>query len=212
MVVAAAGAKQVYHIKSDQKSTEGIGLPFLQLICDENTIRDLCQQGIDYNALEFLGTIAKQSAYSELINFIIAISHRILIAKEEYDRFCKENQISDEATLKAVLKQKSLHDYLLGDKKLSEVRTRKILLVSNAVASSANVVYVAIAGGVSAYGGDAEGLYRTLGKLDIGGILVTLRHLLSDSLIITKIKDDFIKSEISKDFQKRLAEVQESAL
>jgi len=73
------------------KSTEGIGLPFLQLICDENTIRDLCQQGIDYNALEFLGTIAKQSAYSELINFIIAISHRILIAKEEYDRFCKEN-------------------------------------------------------------------------------------------------------------------------
>ncbi len=212
LVVAAAVAKQVYHIKSDQKSTEGIGLPFLQLICDENTIRDLCQQGIDYNALEFLGTIAKQSAYSELINFIIAISHRILIAKEEYDKFCKENQISDEVTLKAVLKQKSLHDYLWGDRKLSEVRTRKILLVSNAVASCANVVYVGIAGGVSAYNGNAEGLYQALGKLDIGGILVTLRHLLSDSLIITKIKDDFIKSEISKDFQKRLAEVQESVL
>lgn len=60
--------------------------------------------------------------------------------------------------------------------------------------------------------GNAEGLYQALGKLDIGGILVTLRHLLSDSLIITKIKDDFIKSEISKDFQKRLAEVQESVL
>lgn len=211
-VVAAAVAKQVYHIKSDQKSTEGIGLPFLQLICDENTIRALCQQGIDYNALEFLGTIAKQTAYSELINFVIAISHRILIAKEEYDKLCNENQVSDEATLKAVLKQKSLHDYLFGDEKLSEVRTRKILLVSNAVASCANVVYVGIVGGVSVYSGDTDGLYRALGKLDIGGILVTLRHLLSDSLIITKIKDDFIKSEISKDFQKRLIEVQESVL
>ena len=73
-------------------------------------------------------------------------------------------------------------------------------------------MYVGIAGGVSAYNGNAEGLYQALGKLDIGGILVTLRHLLSDSLIITKIKDDFIKSEISKDFQKRLAEVQESVL
>lgn len=206
-VVAAAIAKQVYHIKSDQKSTEGIGLPFLQLICDANTIRSLCQDGIDYNALEFLGTIVKQTAYSELINFMITISHRILIAKEEYDRFCKENQVSDISTLKTVLKQKNLHNYLFGDKELSKVRTKKILLVSNAVASCANIVYVGIVGSVSAYGGDSEGLYRALGKLDIGGILVTLRHLLSDNIIITKIKDDFIKSEINKDFQKRLMEV-----
>lgn len=207
-VVAAALAKQIYHIHSDQKSKEGIGLPFFQAFCDENTIRAWCQKGIDYNAFEFLGAVVKQSAYSELINFIIAVAHRILIAKEEYDKFCTENRITDGATLKAVLQQKNLHDFIWGDKDLTEVRTRKILLTSNAVASCANIVYVGVVAGVSAYSGNSAGLYQALSKLDVGGILVTVRHLLSDTRIIVKIKDDFIKSTINEDFQRRLAEVE----
>lgn len=209
LVVAAAIAKQVYHIKSDQKSKAGIGIPFLQLICDEKTIRGLCNQGIDYNALEFIGTIAKQSIYSEMINFIVAISHRLLIAKEEYDKFCKYNCISDTETLMSVLKQKNLHDYIFGDKKLTEVRTRKILLTSNAVASCANVIYVGVASVASTYAGNGEGVYKALSKLDVGGILVTVWHLLSDGRIIAKIKDDFIKSAINDEFQHRLHEIEE---
>lgn len=208
LVVAAAVAKQVYHIKSDQKSKEGIGLPFLQLICDEKTIRYLCQEGIDFNALEFLGGIAKQSLWSELINFIIAISHRCIIAKGEYDTFCKDNRITNEATLKAVLKQKSLREFLFGDNKLTEVRTRKILLISNSVASSANIIYVGIVGGTSALAGNSEGVYNALSKLDVGGILITLKHLLSDTRVIAKIKDDFIKSSINRDFQEKLKKME----
>lgn len=206
LVVAAAVAKQTYHIHSDQKSKEGIGLPFLQALCDDKTIRALCQEGIDYNALEFLGTVAKQSVYSELINFIIAIAHRIFVAKEEYENFCKKNGVVDETNLKNILTQKNIHDLLLGNKELTELRTRKILLTSNAVASCANIVYVGVVGSVSAYSGNTAELYKALSKLDVGGILTTVIHLLADTRIIAKIKDDFIKSAINNSFKNQCKE------
>lgn len=207
-VVAAAIAKQTYHIKSDQKSKAGIGLPFLQLICDEKTIRALCDRGIDYNAAEFFGTIAKQAMFAELINFVVATSHRILIAKEEFDSYCEENGIRDEATLLTALRKKGFHEIIFGNESLNEVRTRKILLISNTVASCANVVYAGIATGVSAYTGNTAGIYDALSKLDVGGILVTLRHLLSDGRVILKIKNDFIQQTINSDFEEKLAAIE----
>ncbi len=207
-IVAAAIAKQAYHIKSDQKSKAGIGLPFLQLICDEKTIRALCDKGIDYNAMEFAGTVAKQALFAEMINFLIATSHRILIAKEEFDEYCEKNHITDESTLLEALKHKGFHDIIWGNESLNEVRTRKILLISNAVASSANIVYTGILTGVSAYAGNVDGVYNALSKLDVGGILVTLKHLLADGRIITKIKNDFIIQAINSDFETKLLEIE----
>ena len=207
-LVAAAIAKQAYHIKSDQKSTAGIGLPFLQLICDEKTIRALCERGIDYNAAEFVGTIAKQALFAELINFVVATAHRILIAKEEFDVFCNENGIEDEAGLFAALKNKGFHDIVFGNNSLNEVRTRKILLISNAVASSANIIYSGVVAGVSAYAGDVAGTYDALSKLDVGGILITIKHLFADGRIISKIKNDFIIQSINSDFEVRLAAIE----
>ena len=207
-VVAIALAKQAYHIHSDQKSKAGIGLPFLQLICDEKTIRALCNRGIDFNAVEFLGTVAKQAAFAELINFVVATTHRILVAKEEYDAFCKENNISDEITLKKALEKKGISNILFGNETLNEVRTRKILLISNAVASSANIIYVGVAAGVSGAAGNSAGAYDALSKLDVGGILVTLRHLFSDGRVMAKIKDDFIKEAYNKEFAERLEAIE----
>ena len=207
-IVAAAIAKQAYHIKSDQKSKAGIGLPFLQLICDEKTIRTLCEKGIDYNAAEFAETVAKQALFAEMINFIVATSHRILIAKEEFDTYCNENHIEDEVTLIASLKHKGFHDIVFGNESLNEVRTRKILLISNTVASSANIIYTGIVAGVSAYAGDDAGVYDALSKLDVGGILVTLKHLLSDGRVIAKIKNDFIQNAINSDFEAKLAAIE----
>lgn len=209
-IVAAAVAKQTYHIKSDQKSKSGIGLPFLQLICDEKTIRVLCDRGIDYNAAEFAGTIAKQALFAELINFVVATTHRILIAKEEFDVYCNKNNIIDEVSLVEALRHKGFHDIVFGNESLNEVRTRKILLISNAVASSANIIYTGIVAGTSAYSGNAAGVYEALSKLDVGGILVTLKHLLSDGRIITKIKNDFILQAINSDFEAKLLAIETS--
>ena len=207
-VTTIALAKQAYHIRTDVKSKKGIPLPFLQLILDEKTIEKLCSMGIDYNAFQFVKGVATQALFAEMINFVVATSHRILVAKEEFDAYCTENNIEDEATLLASLKHKGFHDIIFGNESLNEVRTRKILLISNAVASSANIIYTGVTAGVSAYAGDAAGAYEALSKLDVGGILVTVKHLLSDGRVIAKIKNDFIQQAINSDFEAKLAAIE----
>ena len=76
------------------------------------------------------------------------------------------------------------------DNKLYEVRTRKILLLSNLLASSSNLVYVA--------------LTHDSKKLDVGGILVTITRLFSDIRFITKIKQEFIENKINSKFEQEL--------
>lgn len=64
------------------------------------------------------------------------------------------------------------------ERKLYEVRTRKILSYSNLIASSANVAYVVATDDFS--------------KLDIGGMAVTIYRLITDSRFIKQVKEDFI--------------------
>ena len=71
-----------------------------------------------------------------------------------------------------------------GDRKLYEVRTRKILSISNALASAGNIAY-------------AVGI-EDWRKLDVGGVLVTLYRLFTDVRFITKVKKDFIDTEMDK--------------
>lgn len=65
-----------------------------------------------------------------------------------------------------------------------EVRTRKILSYSNALATGSNVIVVAFT--------------KDLSKLDIGGILVTLYRLVSDYKFIHEVKRDFLNNEFYK--------------
>lgn len=77
-----------------------------------------------------------------------------------------------------------------SDKKLYEVRTRKILLISNSIASTSNVIKTVIT--------------RNPKNLDIGGLLLTLSHLFCDVKFIANIKQEFIQSELGKDFNVEL--------
>lgn len=64
------------------------------------------------------------------------------------------------------------------DRKLYEVRTRKILSYSNAVATSSNVAIVAIT--------------HDMTKLDVGGMAVTIYRLITDANFIRQVKEQFI--------------------
>lgn len=76
-----------------------------------------------------------------------------------------------------------------GSRSLYEVRTRRILLYSNLIASASNVVVSA----VSAYlGADSSKI------IDWGGFLNTLRHIVFDTKFIQEVKRDFLKNEIYK--------------
>lgn len=79
-----------------------------------------------------------------------------------------------------------------GDRKLYEVRTRKILSISNSLASAGNIAYA----------------IRTEDwrKLDVGGILVTLYRLFTDVRFVTKVKK-IIETEMDKTLADEIKEL-----
>ncbi|MEG0237792.1 hypothetical protein [Cetobacterium sp.] len=116
-----------------------------------------------------LKTVVTQASGAMIINFFIGMIHRML-----YDE-TKEHSIE-----------------------LYEVKTRKILSYSNLLASTSNVIYVAI----NAYIGNT----KEIRKLDVGGLLVTLYRLISDDKFIHKIKKEFIETELHKKINLELLE------
>lgn len=99
--------------------------------------------------------IAKSASLAALINFIVALMHNLFYDKDKH-----------------------------GDTSVYEVKTRKILSYSNAIASTSNVIYVAI----SSYLGNGKALH----DLDIGGIIVTIYRIINDRKFINEIKREFI--------------------
>ncbi len=70
-----------------------------------------------------------------------------------------------------------------------EVRTRRVLLYSNVIASASNVVVSAVASHL----GGPEGAKQII---DWGGYLNTLRHIVFDTKFINEVKRDFLKNEL----------------
>jgi hypothetical protein len=70
---------------------------------------------------------------------------------------------------------------------LYEVRTRKILSISNTFASASNIVCVAIT--------------KNAKILDIGGLLVTIRRLFTDIRFIARLKQEFIEGKLDEEWK-----------
>lgn len=93
--------------------------------------------------------VGKQVSYAMLINSIIAMVHGLFFDGDT-----------------------------IMDKKLYEVRTRKILSYSNLVATSSNLAIVLIT--------------KDMKKLDLGGLAVTIYRLITDARFIRQVKEEFI--------------------
>lgn len=72
-------------------------------------------------------------------------------------------------------------------RKVYEVKTRKILSYSNLIASTSNLLYV---GGNLVVGNESA-----IKNLDIGGLLVTIYRVATDSKTIRSIKSQFLEEE-----------------
>ena len=102
--------------------------------------------------------VGKQATLAVLINGLIAMIHRLLF------------------------------DGTSGmDRKLYEVRTRKILSYSNLVASSSNAAVVAIT--------------RDFSLFDLGGLAVTVYQLITNRKFIRNVQDEFVFGSFSKMIQ-----------
>lgn len=79
------------------------------------------------------------------------------------------------------------------DKDLYEVKTRKILLISNSIASTSTIINTAVT--------------KNPKNLDIGSLMNLVTHLFFDVRFMAKIKQEFIENKISNKLQKDLAEI-----
>ncbi len=103
-------------------------------------------------------TVGKQMTFSVFINTMVSMLHGLF-----YDESAEYNR------------------------KVYEVRTRKILSYSNFIASASNLIYV---GANVSLGNE-----NALKSLDIGGLLVTLYRITTDARFIRQVKREFIEQE-----------------
>lgn len=157
----AALFSQGLHLASDKYTRLGLPVPFLSLI-DQEKAYDIYKEGYDYldylYDTQILRRTIKSASQSIMINMIIGGLHKFLY-----------NPNTD------------------NDKKLYDVRTRKIILYSNIIATTSDVIQTTF----RAYMGDEDAIKN----FDLGGFLVTLYRIITDTSYIIKIKEEFIMNE-----------------
>ena len=151
-------------MKSDVFTKLGLPVPILGTF-SESLAGDLYKSQYDLLcSIRDIAIIGQQAYWSILINMIVGLVHGIFY-----------NPKTD------------------GDRKLYEVRTRKIICISNALASAGNIAYAAAT--------------ENWKKLDVGGILVTLYRLFTDINFMTRVKKEFIEHEMDKVLEKEIKEL-----
>ncbi len=75
---------------------------------------------------------------------------------------------------------------------LYQARTKKVIMYSNCIASASNLVTSACSGGKN---------------LDIGGLIITISRLFSDTRFLTKLEYEYINSGLSKIYEEKYADI-----
>ena len=157
--VVAAFIKQLIHIGTDVYTTKGIQLPLSGLVLSNASVEKLT----DYVGMADLVEFGASAGLATLINWLIAALHGCtFVFNDDGTDYCSE---------------------------LYQARTRKILSLSNAIATSSNLIAAAVKPDVV--------------RVDFGGLAVTLFRLISDTAFITKLKYEYLNSEVSKIYEAR---------
>lgn len=154
----AAVARQGMHLASDQFTKMGLPIPMLNAARAQSLLEMGWNSAEAEKVIKKLGkdlaVVGAQAGLSILINFIVKSLHLLYF----------DGDVENQAELD-----------------LYEVKTRKILSYSNAIASGSNILYVALS--------------KDISKLDVGGIMVTIYRLISDGNFIKSIKKEFLENQ-----------------
>ena len=191
--VGAAMVKQFYHIKSDELSKRGLALPFLQLFSDSERISDLTDS-MDWAQLKYVLKITgKQLGYAALINGIIGLTHKLYMFLDEYKT---EHPVDLQ------------YSEFISDSVVKNIRTRKILLFSNTIATTSNLIVCGVSAAAGGITGNEKLVKFGVKNLDVGGLILTISHLFSDIRFITKVKKEFIQNVIQSNFENKLETIE----
>ena len=156
---AAALIKQLIHIGTDLYTPCGIQVPFANLVLDKAHTEALTKYVSTGDVLK----VGMQAGMTVLINWLIAALHGCsLIFKDDGSDYCTE---------------------------MYQARTKKIILISDTIATSSSVVQASIT--------------KNPKCLDLGGAAVLVYRLFSDARFIAKLKEEYVQSELDKIYDER---------
>lgn len=157
---AAALIKQLIHIGTDLYTPCGIQIPFANLVLDKAHTEALTK----YVSTGDILKVGMQAGMTILINWLIAALHGCsLIFKNGETDYCTE---------------------------MYQVRTKKIILISDTIAASSSIVQTSIT--------------KNPKCLDLGGAAVLVYRLFSDTRFVAKLKEEYVQSELDKIYDKRV--------
>ncbi len=160
----AAIFTQFVHLESDAFTKQGLPVPILEAFSEKLAGKLYRSQYDSLCLMRDIKIVGTQAVISVIINMLVTLIHGLF-----YDE--KKDESRD----------------------MYEVRTRKVLLYSNSLASAGNIAYSAAT--------------QDWGKLDVGGIIVTVTRLFSDIRFITRMKHEFIQKEMDKSLQEELTQI-----
>ncbi|WP_418733469.1 hypothetical protein [Ellagibacter sp.] len=156
---AAALIKQLVHIGTDLYTPCGIQIPFANLVLDKAYTEALTKYVSTGDVLK----VGVQAGMTALINWLIAALHGCsLIFNDDGSDYCTE---------------------------MYQARTKKIILISDTIATSSSVVQALITENPKC--------------LDLGGATVLVYRLFSDARFVAKLKEEYVQSELDKIYDKR---------
>ena len=155
---------QYIHLKSDIFTVLGLPVPVIETFSEALAGKLYRSQYDSLCLLKDVMIVGNQAAWSIIINMIIGLVHGFFY-----------NPQKD------------------GDRTLYEVRTRKILAISNSLASAGNIAYAV----------GTEDWH----KLDVDGIMVTMYRLFTGIRFVTRVKKEFIEKEMDKVLDKEMKEL-----
>ena len=164
----AAVFAQALHLGSDYFTKAGLPVPVLEALDFTKDFANKIYKE-QYDSLLLTKDIAKigvQATLSALINMLIAVIHGLFYDPSKYE-----------------------------NRDLYEVKTRKILLYSNLIATSSNVITVAGMEVAAYYSANPELAKKGFAYMDIGGYIVTMYRLVTDTKFINRVKSEFLENE-----------------
>ncbi len=165
----AAVFAQAIHLESDAFTKLGLPIPLLEAFVPDFASK-LYKEGYDSLCMmKDIAVIGVQAVISVVINMLISLIHGLY-----YD------------------------PTLCPNRDVYEVKTRKILTWSNVIASSSNIVAVAGMETAACFTGNPEMAKKGRQYLDIGGYIVTMNRMVTDTKFIRKVKKEFLEKEWNK--------------
>ena len=158
---ACALIKQLIHIGTDLYTPCGIQIPFANLVLDKAHVEKLTS----YISTGDLLKVGMQTGFTVLINWLVAALHACTFADNE-----------NESNLET---------------RMHQARTKKILLLSNTIATSSSIVQASVT--------------KNPKCLDIGGAAVLVYELFTNAVFVSKLKEEYINSELSSIYDDRAA-------